>query len=218
MIPIIQTMLKEIVNAGIDFDYNGLPMLPTEMQIKNIPLEMFPYKQRALASKPECTVICAFSQDTLLEQRIRCLRENLIEYKAYMGVTGFDLSIRIGMSLEEQLRIAKINKIIDCYFAINGIKVLPNFRVGDVASIPTILNYSKGSAYAVGVIGCKRGASYIDEAILRAKILYARPSRLLLYGEPKKNGFRILRDMGTPFNVYKDFRKRSFAGEFKDGQ
>lgn len=218
MLPEIQTMLKEIAEAGIGFDGNGMPILPPRSFIDGEPAEMLPYHQRNLAQKPDRTVICMFSPDYLLEQRIRCLRRNLIEYKAYMGVTGFDLSMRIGMKLEDQLRMAKINKIVDCYLAVNGVKILPNFRVGDVTSISVILNYPKDIPYAVGALGCKRGASYIDEAILRAKIIYARPSRLLIYGEPRDDGIRILRDFGVPFNVYKDFRSRSYSGEFRDGQ
>lgn len=205
---------KQIRQSGILFDVNDMPILPKSMILREEPEELIPFEHRGVAKNLKKTAICFFSKDLLLEQRIRNLVSNLPEYGKYMGVTGFDLSIRIGMALESQLMFARINKMIDCYFAINGIKVLPNFRVGEIGSISSILNYEKGTMYAAGIIGCKNGSSILDDAILRAKLIYARPTKILTYGMPRANSTRILRDCGVCYRPYEDFRKRSYRGDF----
>ena len=217
MNPTILRMRDEIVEAGVSFDRNGMPQVPQSMLLGDAPYEILPFEHRKACKEKKKTLICFFSQDYLLERRLRRMYDDLPEYQKYMGVTGFDMSIRIGMSLDAQLRMAKINKIVDCWFAIHDVKVVPNFRTGDLASISHILNHGNGIQYSAGIIGCKRGSSALDDAILRAKIIYSRPSRILTYGNPSKNSARILKDFGVNYKSYVDFVERSRRGGFENG-
>lgn len=59
-----------------------------------------------------------------------------------MGICGFDFSARNGDEKVTQDFYLYLNKLLDAYVALNGVKVLPNFRIaGELSSLNVLRIY-----------------------------------------------------------------------------
>ncbi|WP_308604492.1 hypothetical protein [uncultured Fibrobacter sp.] len=126
-----------------------------------------------------------------------------------MGISGFDFSARSGDEEVSQDLYLYLNKLLDAYVAMHGIKVLPNFRIaGELASLNALNVYPPKSWFIVGTIGCG-GNTAFNSMLLRYKLIFARPAHLIIYGTLKEIYRQILDDFGVPYAVFEDFNKRS---------
>ena len=126
--------------------------------------------------------------------------------KEYMGVAGFDLSPRFGWNLEQQKFNLLLNQLVNAYRAVNGIKILPNFRIGEPKTISSLDSYPSNTLFAAGTLGCSQGYLLINSTVLKAKLLYKRPSGILVYGMLRPEYRDILCQFGVPYRVYPDFK------------
>lgn len=195
---------------GIGFTENGYPIIPEEMILKDFPDEMIPFEHHNSCTNKQATVLSHFANDELLYRRLRNLEKDISICKEYMGVVGFDLSPRLGWNLEQQKFNLLINQLVNAYRAINGIKILPNFRIGELSTISALDSYPSNCLFAVGTLGCSRGYTSINSTILRTKLLYKRPTGLLVYGKLHSVYQNILDEFGIPYKVYQDFKTNCY--------
>lgn len=200
-----------LTNAGIKFTENGYPIIPDKMILKDYPDEIIPFEHRNACINKHTTVLSHFSNDELLYRRLRNLEKDINICKEYMGVVGFDLSPRLGWNLEQQKFNLLINQLLNAYRAVNGIKILPNFRIGELSTISALDSYPSDCLFAVGTLGCSKGYKSINSTILRAKLLYKRPNGLLVYGMLHPEYQNILDEFGIPYRVYQDFKTTCYC-------
>lgn len=181
------------------------------MILKYYPDEIVPFEHRHACINKDTTVLSHFSNDELLYRRLRNLEKDISICKEYMGVIGFDLSPRLGWNLEQQKFNLLINQLVNAYRAINGIKILPNFRIGELSTISALDSYPSNCLFAVGTLGCSKGYISINSAILRTKLLYKRPSGLLIYGKFHSEYQNILDEYGIPYKLYQDFKSTCYS-------
>lgn len=205
----LESYLKK---RGIKFTAEGYPIFREEFLLRETPDEIIPFEHRNSCKDQKRTVLCFFSGDKLLYRRLANLEKDLEIYSQYMGVCGFDLSPRVGWDIEHQRFNICLSQMVTVYLALNGIKIIPNFRIGDFnETFSAFLSYPENCPFAVGTLGCSyRKKIDIDIRYLKAKTLFARPSNLLFYGTLKQEYRNILEEMRLPYKVYEDFRTKCF--------
>ncbi|MGM9665612.1 MAG: DUF4417 domain-containing protein [Eubacteriales bacterium] len=207
---IAENLHQSLAHAGIRFTRDGYPVIPKEMILQEYPDEMVPFEHRNACKNPHKTVLTHFSNDELLYRRLRHIDEDIEICKTYMGVVGFDLSPRLGWNIEQQRFNLLINQMVNAYRAINGVRILPNFRIGDITTISALDSFPANSLYAVGALGCSKGYAAINTAYLNAKLLYKRPDGLLVYGKLMPQYKAILDEFGITYRVYEDFKSMCY--------
>ena len=100
--------------------------------------------------------------------------------------------------------------MVDAYRAVHGIKILPNFRTGSIDTINSLSSYPVGSNFLVGTVGCSQRHLIQGGILLRAKLIYARPEKLFIYG-PFKDLYRAtLDELGQEYKHFDDFRQANW--------
>lgn len=83
-------------NNGIKFTKEGYPVFRPEFILQETPQEILPFSHRNACKEKTKTAVCFFENDKFLYRRIVRLNQDLLVYKEYLGICGFDLSPRIG--------------------------------------------------------------------------------------------------------------------------
>lgn len=211
---------------GIEFK-NGMPILPDESYYRNVPKAIIPfmYRNDILESQKADSLICFFNNDSNLFTRIEKLDEEIPVMKEYAGICGFDLSPSIGMLRPRQVQSILINSIYDCYCAVNGIKVLPNYRVGDNGTLGYINRFPEDASFIIGQLGCQNhGFKHYGLYQLRMILENKSPNKVFVYGNlPVKTAKPFLEQKRISFYVYPDRRNRvrnskePFVIAYRDG-
>lgn len=194
---------------------DGFPVIPKESLLNEIPEEILPHPSRLKAKNPAKTLICNFSQDDILYLSVKRITKRLAIWKHFMGICGFDFSARAGDDDINQDFYIYLNKLLDAFVALHGVKILPNFRTaGSMASLNILRLYPPNGIFAVGTLGCG-GSENINSTLLRYKLLLTRPKHLVIYGKLKDAFRKILEEFAVNYSVFEDYNRRSRKGEFK---
>lgn len=98
------------------------------------------------------------------------LGEIVYELRDYFAVAGFDLSPCVNDPIEEQQLALLLNSSVNAYLMANGVQVVPSLRTGGLATLGVLRTYPEDIAYAVGVLGCHRGARHTDEMLFHLQV------------------------------------------------
>jgi len=195
-----------LVKHGIKFNIHGYPVIPAECILQDTPEEIVPFDHRNACNSPSKTVICFFSKDQRLYPRLGTLDKDIGKLRRYLAVGGFDLSPRREHDPSLQEFNLLLNRMIDAYRALHDIKILPNFRTGSIDTINSLSSYPSGSNFLVGTVGCAQRHLQQGDILLRAKLIYARPEMLFVYGPFKSLYQATLDELGQEYRHFEDFR------------
>lgn len=167
------------------FFKNGVAVIPQASIYEKMPVMISTFKYRndipvELRSK---SLLSYFMPDKDLWPRLEKIDKELVVLKEYAGITGFDLSPSLGMLIPRQRLSIFINSLFNCYCAINGIKIMPNARIGEFGTIPMINSIPLGSCFITSRLGCQNHGNKAYGVFLIDKIIrIIRPSTLFVYG------------------------------------
>lgn len=183
--------------------------------MQETPQEILPFSHRNACKEKSKTAVCFFENDKALYRRLLNLKDNLPIYKEYLGACGFDLSPRIGWSVESQKFNITLSQMATVYLALNGVKVIPNFRIGNLEeTISSLAVYPPGSPFALGALGCyKRKITMGDLLYLKIKLLCTCPSIIYIYGKLEQPVLEMIDDFGVPYKIFSDFKSACFANK-----
>ncbi len=217
---VLMCYLKRI---GVKFK-NDMPVIPTEMLVKSVPsgITMIPSSKRSTSKAPEKTILCNFEGDGYLYGHVRnlimaikkgnwAINKVLSPYKQFFAVTGFDLTITPGMDQCEQDMLFLLNWLLDAVLAVNGIRVIPNLRVGSAHQAERFAIFPKGICYALGRLGEEKKAPHLDEFLTRLHIIFSRPGKVLAYGYRKMPTIPLFEEFGVEYECFDDYRHASFG-------
>ena len=198
---------------GITFK-NGVAVLPEESLYKDIPLMVSPYKYRndipeELRSK---SLITYFMPDEDLWTRMYKIDEDLEELKKFGGITGFDLSPSIGMLRPRQKLSLLADSLYNAYCAVNGIKILPNSRIGDLGTLPMIASIPYGANFITSRHGCQN-YGFKAYGLYQTKLILERikPSILFVYGSVSpKEAEQLIEKYNIKIITFPDRRSRTW--------
>lgn len=199
-----------LLDNGIRFNEYGYPIVPRYMFLNEYPEEIIPFFCRNQATHPKNrTVLCSYSNDNRIYPRLSKIHEDIEIYREYMGICGFDLSPRINWDIDLQKFNILLSQMATVYLGLHGIKFFPNFRVGSWETINALSSYPHNSVFSVGTLGCAKGLTNFNIAYMKAKMYYALPKSLLIYGSLKSDYQTVLNEMNVEYKIYTDFQKTS---------
>lgn len=213
-------LYNELTIKGIQFNKDGYPIIASNFILKEEPEEMLPFNHRNSAKNKSKTVVCYFMNDNLLYKRISTIQMDLNSLKGFMGICGFDLSPRIGWNEDLQKFNILLSQMITVWFAVNGIKIIPNLRTGDYSTFNCLRVFEVNNIFCMGALGCWHKKVFLEDLVyLKIKLMIVRPSYLLIYGKLEKDFLEFLENQDIPFKNFYDFRRISYQhGDQRNGR
>lgn len=209
-------LCEALLSSGITFTKDGYPVFPKRIMLDCATddiEDMIDWKNRHKAEHPERTIVVMFMDDDSLYRRLFRLEQDLPEYRRFLGVAGFDLSPRIGMDPELQRFNIILSMMATIWLGLHGVRIIPNWRIGDQSTLPALQAYPRNSMFAAGTLGCSHGNHQVKrygEILLQTKILFSNPRHLLIYGPLLKQYQDILDKFNITYTHIHEYRKRSF--------
>ena len=204
---------ERLHKQGINDNERGYIDFPVEWLLTEEPALIVPFEKKSIAERKgidrKKTVICFFTNDGDIYTRFRHLDEDVETYRDYMGVIGFDLSPRVDARLEQQQFNIRLSQLATAVLATQGIKIIPNFRIGEMLTIRALNSYPRHTLFCTGSLGCAQKPQEdlkIDLRILENKIISRRPSKLLVYGKLPDAFKAKLAELEQPYREYTDYR------------
>ena len=135
---------------------NGIPVIPEEMLYSDIPdmIDTFVHRNEIPAEIAKKSLVSYFDDDTNLINRLLNVDNEISVLRQYSGICGFDLSPCVTMMRPRQKLSLLASAVYNCYVALYGIKVLPNCRVGDLATMSVINGIPPYTNIITGELGC----------------------------------------------------------------
>ena len=135
---------------------NGIPVIPEEMLYSDIPdmIDTFAHRNEIPAEIAKKSLVSYFDDDTNLINRLLNVDNEISVLRQYSGICGFDLSPCVTMMRPRQKLSLLASAVYNCYVALYGIKVLPNCRVGDLATMSVINGIPPYTNIITGELGC----------------------------------------------------------------
>lgn len=209
-------MISRLKKAGIVFR-NGLPVLPADSYYTDIALtiETFQFRNKILPKMRKQSLICYFSNDDRLIQRLYKIDEEIPILLEYGGICGFDLSPSVTMLRPRQKLSLLVSALFNCYVALHGVKILPNCRVGDLANMSVIANIPQRTNIISGELGCKNhGFKRYGLYQLRITMKRVSPEIMFVYGSiSQKDIYALCGRMPQTFVVYPSARNKYRNGK-----
>ena len=209
ILSLIEEYTKYLESRGCNFDEMGFPVLSRDFYLEEIPDDVVPYANRTLkfVNNPGKTLLCFYCPDRLIYPRLERIFDDLTEYRRFMGIAGFDVTVTLDMDIEWQKEIMLLNQLATAVVAYNGVPIVQNTRSGVQETHSCFRSVPKGVLCASGTLGCKNQDEFQTLDYIE-KILTLQPSGVLLYGKQDKIMENQLSSMGIPFGRYKDIHSR----------
>lgn len=208
LIEVADSLYVKLSQRGVCFTDDGFPVFTSKMIMDDTPKDIVPYNQiRSITNKHDVAV-CFFQEDERLYARLNSIEQDISRLKEYMGVCGFDLSPNMAWPVEQQLFNILLSQLYTAYLAVNGVKVIPNWRIGNLNTLKALNSYPKGIQFAVGTLGSVRTDKSFGIQYMKAKILVSDPSRLLIYGKLSYEYSKELMEVGIPYVQYDDIMSK----------
>lgn len=200
---------KHLREKGVEFTEEGYPIFTEDMLLKDMPEGVCPISQTYYVKDKSKYLLVSFSNDENIYKKLMSLQNDVDVYLQYKGFGGFDLSPRINWDVNLQKFNLLLSKLADAFLAVNGVKLMPNFRTGCLDTFGVLSIYPPNTWYSVGALGCGRGRIKINEMYLRTKLVVTNPDMLIYYGKLKPEYAQILEEYGVHYKVFTDFQRLS---------
>lgn len=209
LIKLAAELQEYLVEKNVKFTDEGYPIFTEDMLLKEIPEGVCPIGQTYYVKDKSRYLLVSFSNDENIYKKLKSLKNDVDDYLQYKGFGGFDLSPRINWDVNLQRFNLLLSKLADAFLAVNGVKLLPNFRTGCLETFDVLSIYPSNTWYSVGTLGCGRGKIKINSMYLRTKLLVTNPDMLIFYGKLKPEYAQILEEYGIAYKVFTDFQRIS---------
>ena len=205
-------LYNELRKHKIGFSKSGFPYFRKSFFVTKSPSEILPFRNRLKCKNKKTTALSTFCDDLFIYPRLKNLKADLPIYKEYYAVVVFDLSPRAEWKTEQQRFNICLNQMAAIYLALNGVKLIGNFRIGNHTTYDALHSYPNNTPFCVGTLGCTKEKDRSDIYLFEQKILINAPKECWLYGRSEnKQITNVLKDYSIKYEVFKDFRTQSYA-------
>ncbi len=193
---------------------DGWPLFTKDMFLNEWADLVVPYDFRnsRVVNNPQRTVLCFYTPDKRIYPRLEKVLKEIPEYKRFMGCIATDVTVTEDMDDNWQDFIMLLNLLFLGVLAVNGVKVVPNFRYGTKLSQKNLMNIPKGILWSASFLGCRNDLPH--DFVFISGILRVQTSGLMIYGKHDFCAEEKLKTCGIPFRCYSDYHtlcKRSRA-------
>lgn len=198
-------------SKGVQFS-SGVAVIPEQALYCDVPtmISTFKYRKDIPESLKKDSLISYFMSEDCLWARLTKLDEEIATISQYGGIVGFDLSPSVGMLRPRQELSIFINSLYNAYCAVNGVKVLPNSRLGDLATMSMSASIPYGSNFVSSKLGCCN-YGFKNYGLYQTKLLLEKinPQILFIYGSIRLSDAKKLLNSVCPVVItYPDRRNR----------
>ncbi len=214
--------ITELKSKGIAF-LHGRPRVPLNMRYSDIPkyIETYEFRNEIPITKRKKSLICFFSMEDRLWNRLNTIEEDCLIYRQYGGIVGMDLSPSVNMLRPRQLHSILLNSIYDSLVAIRGIKVAINARIGDFGTNEVIDDFPKRETLVFGNLGCKGKFASYSFLQFQRWLEKEKPKNICLYGTFSKKDERRLSKLNKKIVIHlyhcRNYRKKNKKSVFVIG-
>ena len=203
--------ITKLKNQGIIFK-NGVPQLPEEYIYKDTPhnVSTFMYRNDIPVDQRKKSLLCFYMFEKNLWPRLYKIESDISVAREYGGIVGLDLSPCLGMLRPRQKLSIIINAIYSCCFGLAGIKVMPNYRPGDIGTVCAADFFPDNCSFMIGNLGCNRNG-FKDYGMYTLKMALRKKSIdiLYVYGSiSKSDAFKLNKLYGVSVISFPDRRNR----------
>lgn len=163
---------------------DGYPIIEGWMVAKNAPRFLAQWDQRNSVNDPEHTGMSFYCIDPELTPILNHPDKYIDKLRKYQCVVGMDASPYDNMPLVVQKSQIYLNLGITYFYGKQGIKIIPNVRVGTTDTLSSLAAYPHGHLIAIGTNGFMHNKD--NRAIFKNQVTTIidtlEPSGILVYG------------------------------------
>ena len=192
---------------------DGFPIIEAWMVSGTPPKEMIQWDRRRDVTDPESTGMCFYCSDPAFQPILGNPKAYVEKLKKYGMVVGLDPSPYDNMPLAVQKSQIYLNLATTFYFGKQGIKVIPNVRLGSPDTHCCLDAFPKRTLIAIGTHGFtlrKENRAIFAEQI-KAVVDSLDPSGICVYGPASDEMFGYARSKGIPIYQYDSYTMKENA-------
>lgn len=186
---------------------DNYPIIEEWMVATEPPKDIIQWDRRCDVTNPSETGMCFYCNDPGFQPILGNPKRYTEKLKQYNCIIGLDASPFDNMPLWVQKSQIGLNLGITYYYGTNGIKVIPNVRLGDNRTISSLEAYPKHTLISIGTNGFTRVLDnrYIFVEQIQRVIDELEPSGICVYGPASNELFGIARLRGIPIYQYDSY-------------
>ncbi len=201
----VRTLFLSYLVEGAEWTKpDGYPIIEKWMVADNPPKEAFQWDCRHEAIEPEITGMSFYCRDEKFTPILNNPRNYVDKLSKYECIIGLDASPYDNMPLAVQKSQIYTNLAITYFFGAQGLKVIPNIRLGNDKTIGMLDAIPKECLIAVGTNGFMRNIE--TRRIFRNQMAIVvdalRPTGIIVYGPAYDYVFQSAIDSAIPIYQY----------------
>lgn len=181
---------------------DGYPIIERWMVSDDVPNALFQWDCRSEVSDPSLSGMSFYCRDDKFTPVLNNPSRYVEKLKSYQCVIGMDASPFDNMPLVVQKSQIYTNLAITYYYGMQGLKVIPNVRMGDNRTIGMLDAIPRNCLVAVGTNGFMKELSnrqvFAEQVSIMVDVL--RPTGILVYGQAYPSVFDVAIKNGV--NIY----------------
>lgn len=183
---------------------DGYPIISRKMVATEIPKEIFQWDCRHEVTDPITTGMSFYCNDIGFTPILNNPHKYIEKLSKYACVIGMDASPYDNMPLAVQKSQIYANLAITYFFGMQGLKVIPNVRLGNHDTIGMLDAIPKKCLIAVGTNGFiwRRSNRQIFHEQMNIIVDVLRPTGILVYGQAYNYVFQAAIDSNIPIYQY----------------
>ena len=180
------------------------PILKLDMVSTKIPQEMVQWDCRYEVKSPNKTAMSFYCTDSGFTPILNNPHNYVEKLRKYQSIVGLDASPYDNMSITVQKSQIYANLATSYYFGSNGLKIIPNLRLGDSRTIGMIAAVPKECMICIGANGFlwKLSNRKVFKEQVEIIVHELRPSIVLVYGIDIGDVFDAPKKAGIPIYFY----------------
>lgn len=199
--------LAYLIDGAGRTETDGFAIIEEWMVAAEPPKEIIQWDRRQDVLDPSNTGMCFYCCDPGFQPILGNPKRYTEKLKQYNCVIGLDASPFDNMPLWVQKSQIGLNLGITYYYGMQGIKVIPNVRLGDNRTTSSLEAYPKHTLISIGTNGFTRALDnrYIFAKQIQMIIDELEPSGICVYGPASNELFGIARLRGIPIYQYDSY-------------
>lgn len=142
--------LAYLIDGARRTETDEFPIIEEWMVATDLPKEIIQWDRRQDIVDPSTTAMCFYCNDVGFTPILNNPKRYVEKLKQYQMVIGIDPSPYDNMPLVVQKSQIYLNLAITYYFATQGIKIIPNVRIGDDRTLSCLEAFPKHTLIAIG--------------------------------------------------------------------
>ena len=203
----------ELIKGANRTKPDGYPIIEKWMVAENPPHDLFQWDRRQDVTKPEESGMSFYCNDPGFIPILNNPQGYTEKLRKYECVIGIDPSPYDNMPLVVQKSQIFNNLAITYYYGMQGIKIIPNVRLGNNDTMGALSAYPKGTLIAIGTHGFTRRIENRDvfrnQVTMVVKVV--RPSGIIVYGPVSEYIFEEAIKAEIPIYQYDSYTMKENA-------